>query len=97
MGYESAYHYCGGKPSRPGDAGRQPWTKRLDLGVQYRPSFADQKLAFGLNVFNVFNELKPVQSDAEYEVGPKKISGTYGIGTYYTAPRSVRLTASYDF
>ncbi|HEX7989762.1 MAG TPA: TonB-dependent receptor [Stenotrophomonas sp.] len=94
MGYESAYHYCGGKPSRPGDAGRQPWTKRLDLGVQYRPSFAEHKLAFGLNVFN---ELKPLQSDAEYEVGPKKISETYGIGTFYTAPRSVRLTASYDF
>ena len=97
MGYESAYHYCGGKPSRPGDAGRQPWTKRLDLGVQYRPAFAEHKLAFGLNVFNVFNELKQLQSDAEYEVGPKKISETYGIGTYYTAPRSVRLTASYDF
>ncbi len=97
MGYEAAYHYCGGKPSRPGDAGRQPWTKRLDLGVQYRPSFADHKLALGLNVFNVFNELKPVQSDAVYEVGPKKISETYGMGTYYTAPRSVRLTASYDF
>ncbi|MGE8279315.1 MAG: TonB-dependent receptor [Stenotrophomonas sp.] len=97
MGYESAYHYCGGKPSRPGDAGRQPWTKRLDLGVQYRPAFAEHKLAFGLNVFNVFNELKPLQSDPSYEVGPKKTSATYGIGTYYTAPRSVRLTASYDF
>ena len=97
MGYESSYHYCGGKFSRPGDAGRQPWTKRLDLGVQYRPAFAEHKLAFGLNVFNVFNELKPVQTDVEYEVGPKKISETYGIGTYYTAPRSVRLTASYDF
>jgi len=97
MGYESAYHYCGGKPSRPGDAGRQPWTKRLDLGVQYRPSFAEHKLAFGLNVFNVFNELKPVQSDPSYEVGPKKVSDIYGIGTFYTAPRSVRLTASYDF
>ncbi|KRG62095.1 Oar protein [Stenotrophomonas humi] len=97
MGYESAYHYCGGKPSRPGDAGRQPWTKRLDLGLQYRPAFAEHKLAFGLNVFNVFNELKPLQSDPSYEVGPKKISETYGIGTFYTAPRSVRLTASYDF
>ncbi|MGH8055520.1 MAG: TonB-dependent receptor [Stenotrophomonas sp.] len=97
MGYGSSYHYCDGAPSRPGDAGRQPWTKRLDLGAQYRPSFAEQKLAFALNVFNVFNELKPLQSNPVYEVGPKMESETYGMGAAYTAPRSVRLSASYDF
>lgn len=97
MGYEAAYHYCNGEPSRPGDAGRQPWTARLDLGLMYRPAFADHKLAFGLDVFNVLNQLRPVQSDAVYEGGPFTVSNTYGIGTYYTAPRSVRLTASYDF
>ncbi|WP_313494655.1 TonB-dependent receptor [Stenotrophomonas sp.] len=96
-GYGASYHYCDGKPSRPGDAGRQPWTKQLDLGVIYRPSFADHKLALGLDVFNVLNELKQVQSDARFEANPYTVSNTYGMGTYYTAPRSVRLTASYDF
>ncbi|MEG1681489.1 MAG: TonB-dependent receptor, partial [Stenotrophomonas sp.] len=96
-GYGASYHYCDGKPSSPGDAGRQPWTKQLDLGVIYRPSFADHKLALGLDVFNVLNELKPVQSDARFEANPYTVSNTYGMGTYYTAPRSVRLTASYDF
>jgi outer membrane receptor protein involved in Fe transport len=96
-GYGSSYHYCDGKPSRPGDAGRQPWTKKIDLGVMYRPAFADHKLAFGLDVFNVLNELKPVQTDAQFESGPYTISNTYGMGTYYTEPRYVRLSASYDF
>ncbi|WP_223121548.1 hypothetical protein, partial [Pseudomonas viridiflava] len=55
ISYGSAYHYCGGQPSRPGDAGRTPWIKNMDLGVTNRPSFADHKMAVGLQVFNVFN------------------------------------------
>ncbi|MET0129756.1 MAG: TonB-dependent receptor, partial [Stenotrophomonas chelatiphaga] len=95
--YGSSYHYCNGSPSRPGDAGRQPWTARLDLGVMYRPAFAQKQLAFGLDVFNVLNQRRPLQSEAKYQEGPYTVSNTYGIGTYFTAPRSVRLTASYDF
>ncbi|MCD9085728.1 TonB-dependent receptor [Stenotrophomonas sp. SY1] len=95
--YGSSYHYCDGVPSKPGDAGRQPWTKQIDLGVIYRPAFADHKLAFGLDVFNVLNELKPIQSDAVYESDPYTISNSYDMETYFTTPRSVRLTASYDF
>ncbi|MEN5426208.1 carboxypeptidase regulatory-like domain-containing protein [Stenotrophomonas pennii] len=97
IGYGSSYHYCNGSPSRPGDAGRQPWTARVDLGVMYRPGFALKRLAFGLDVFNVFNQRRPLQSEAQYEEGPYTVSNTYGIGTYFTAPRSARLTASYDF
>ncbi|QNR98519.1 TonB-dependent receptor [Stenotrophomonas sp. 169] len=97
VGYGSSYHYCNGSPSRPGDAGRQPWTARLDLGVMYRPAFARKRLALGLDVFNVLNQRRQVQSDATYEKGPYTLSNTYGMGTYFSAPRSVRLTAAYDF
>ena len=96
-GYGSAYHYCNGQPSRPGDAGRQPWTTRLDMGVMYRPGFADNRLGFGLNVFNVLNQRRPMQSIATYQTAPDTVSNTYGMGSYFTAPRTVRLTASYDF
>lgn len=95
--YKSSYHYCNGSPSRPGDAGRQPWTARLDLGVMYRPAFAQKQLAFGLDVFNVLNQRRALQSEARYQKGPYTVSNIYGVGTYFTAPRSVRLTASYDF
>jgi hypothetical protein len=97
ISYGSSYHYCNGSPSRPGDAGRQPWTARVDLGVMYRPGFAQKRLAFGLDVFNVFNQRRPLQSESKYEEGPYTVSNIYGIGTYFTAPRSARLTASYDF
>jgi len=97
VGYGSSYHYCNGSPSRPGDAGRQPWTARVDLGVMYRPAFAQKRLAFGLDVFNVLNQRRPLQSESKYEQGPYTVSNLYGVGTYFTAPRSARLTASYDF
>lgn len=97
LGYGSSYHYCGGNPSRPGDAGTMPWTTRLDLGLTYRPNYFDKKLALGLQVFNVFNLRKPVQIDATYEDDAYTVSNTYGIGTYYTQPRYLRLSASYDF
>ncbi|SBV40824.1 Oar protein [Xanthomonas translucens pv. graminis] len=45
----------------------------------------------------MFNENKPVQIDATYEDDRYTVSNTYGIGTYYTQPRYLRLSASYDF
>jgi outer membrane receptor protein involved in Fe transport len=97
IGYGSSYHYCDGQISHPGDAGNQPWTKRLDLGVSYRPAFADHKLSFGVNVFNVFNENKPLQSIYRFETNPSTLSNTYGMGNFYEDPRYVRFSATYDY
>ncbi|WP_045767819.1 TonB-dependent receptor [Xanthomonas albilineans] len=97
IGYGSAYHTCGGSPSRPGDAGRTPWTKQVDLGLIYRPAFADQKLAFGLQVFNLLNERKPIQQFAAWESGPYTVLNTYGMGNYFQTPRYLLLSLSYDY
>lgn len=45
----------------------------------------------------MLNQRRAVQSDAVYEDGPYTVSNTYGMGTYFSAPRSVRVSASYDF
>ena len=97
-GYGSAYHYCFAQPSSPGAVGRMPWNQRLDLGVNYRPMFAQQKLAFGLDVFNVLNRQVPSQWSATSEsASPGTVLNTYGLGMYYTQPRYVRLSVSYDY
>jgi outer membrane receptor protein involved in Fe transport len=96
ISYGSSYHTCNGAFYAPGDQ-RQPWVKQLDLAVEYRPSFADHKLAFGLQVFNVTNEQKPLSTDATYEDSPFTVSNTYGTGLYFQTPRYARLTATYDF
>ncbi|ODV12898.1 MAG: Oar protein [Rhodanobacter sp. SCN 68-63] len=95
--YGSNYHWCAGSPSAPGDAGRNPWTKKLDLSVAYRPAFADHKLAFSLDVFNVLNETKALQSDSTFEADKYTVSNTYNQGIFFEAPRYVRVSASYDF
>jgi outer membrane receptor for ferrienterochelin and colicin len=91
-----AYHWCDGHPSRPGDAGRTPWVKTLNLSAQYRPEFADHKLAFSLDVFNVTNEQKATQVSPYYNVTSKP-DPAYGLPLATQTPRYIRLGATYDF
>jgi outer membrane receptor for ferrienterochelin and colicin len=97
VGYGNAYHYCDGVPSPPGSHGRLPWQYQLDLGVTYRPDFAEGKLGFSANVFNVLNE-----QHATFENPNSVKSGTtpnplYGTETIRETPRYLRLSVSYDF
>jgi hypothetical protein len=97
VGYGSGYRFCAGKPTPLGNNGRLPWQKIVDLGVTYRPAFADSKLAFNFNIFNVFNERKPTVIDATYETAPYTISNTYGATLYQTTPpRYGRFSVTYD-
>jgi len=91
-----AYHWCGGQPTPPGSTGRTPWTHQLNLSVEYRPLWADKKLAFTAQVHNVFNEQKYTQINTGY--------GTTGTPNplYLTpfaleAPRYVQMGVSYDW
>jgi outer membrane receptor for ferrienterochelin and colicin len=95
--YGAAYHYCDGEPSPPGAKGHLPWTFQLDLGVTYRPSWADQKLAFSANVFNVLNQQHPTfryPTEQESRGTPHPI---YRVPLYTQDPRYARLAVSYDF
>ncbi|HEY4092111.1 MAG TPA: TonB-dependent receptor [Luteibacter sp.] len=96
IGYGSSYHNCNGQPSHPGDK-RNPWYRQLDLAVTYRPSYFENKLAFGLSVFNVTNERKPLNSYATYEALPQTVLNNYDLGQFFQNPRYARLTATYDF
>ncbi|WP_225578094.1 TonB-dependent receptor [Rhodanobacter sp. 7MK24] len=85
------YHWCSGKPVPSGSAGRLPWQKTVSLNVEYRPAFADNKLAFNADVFNLFNSQKPTYI-YEYQN-----AGQFGRVRGYTTPRYVRLGVTYDF
>jgi hypothetical protein len=84
------YHFCGGVPSSPGDAGRTPWQHIFSVNLEYRPTFADHKLALSAYVFNLFNEQKTTQYQASYD-------STYGLPISLESPRYVRFGATYDF
>jgi outer membrane receptor for ferrienterochelin and colicin len=98
-GYGNHYHWCRGMPSPPGEQ-TNPWTKRLDLAVAYRPNFADNKLAFKLDVFNVTNEQEVLQTYPLLHPrfgDTTTISNTYHLPLFYQTPRYVRFSISYDY
>lgn len=96
--YGSNYHFCGGEPSPPGAFGRLPWMKQLDIGVHYRPAFADHKLSLNVDVFNVFNGQAPLNLEAAYNgSGPTTPNPLYGTPMVLQQPRYVRFGVTYDY
>lgn len=79
-----------------GSLGTTPWTYSLNLNVAYNPAWA-KGLTLQADVFNVLDQQKPqayIQGHASDRVTRSQF---YGQELNYTAPRSVRLTARYDF
>jgi outer membrane receptor protein involved in Fe transport len=96
IAYGSSYHTCFGEIASPG-AVRTPWTRKVDLGVTYRPLWADQKLALGVQVFNVTNERGVQQVNVTSEDDPYTVSNTFMLPISIQTPRYVMFTASYDW
>jgi outer membrane receptor protein involved in Fe transport len=71
--------------------------RQIDLGATYRPAFADSKLAFNANIFNVFNEQRVVGIYPNGESSPNLANPLYGTPTARQLPRYLRLSANYDF
>jgi outer membrane receptor protein involved in Fe transport len=77
-----------------GSLGRLPWDTRLDLNVAYKPATLPG-LQARVDVFNVFNKQTVQNVEERYNSGTR-IRSTYETPLSYTAPRSVRLSVSYD-
>jgi len=98
VGYGSLYHWCNGTPSPPAAHGRLPWMKQLDLGVHYRPAFAERRLAFSLDVFNVFNNQASLNLSPElYSNSTGTPNPLYGTPLVLQQPRYVRFGVTYDY
>ncbi|HAI93263.1 MAG TPA: Oar protein [Xanthomonadaceae bacterium] len=97
------YHYCydpktnTGTPSPPGSHGRMPWINQLDLGLTFKPQFAEGKLAVNLNIFNVLNAQKPTNLYPFSQLPDGTQNPLYGQPVAYQTPRYARVTVSYDF
>ncbi|WP_250628678.1 TonB-dependent receptor [Pinirhizobacter soli] len=98
-GYADAYHFCGpeGRPATPGKVGRTPWQEIVSLNAQYRPAFADHKLAFSLLVYNVLNQQRTTQFTTTSVSGPGQLSPDYQLPISYETPRFLQFGISYDF
>jgi len=96
-GYGIAYHYYQGQPAPPGSQGRLPWQKQLDLGLAWRPSFAEHRLSLNLDVFNVFNSQAVLWRYPYSELDPGQPDPLYRAASVRQDPRSLRVSVSYDY
>lgn len=93
--YGAAYFYCNGVATPRGSQGRLPWQALLDVNVAYMPRFA-RGLSLKVDVFNLFDR-QTVQRYNETREDGGAIAKNYLQVASRTAPRSVRLTAEYQF
>jgi hypothetical protein len=85
-----------------GSMGRTPWTAQLDVQLSYSPSVSRGKLTLVADIFNIFNQqaTTEVQETRDYSrdtTASGQLNANYGTPTSFMAPRSVRLTARYEF
>lgn len=97
-GYGSAYFFCKGQASPRGSQGTLPPDIRLDLNVSYRPA-AIPGLGFKIDLFNAFNRQSVEVVEERYNAAgnSSSVRTTYGAVQSYTAPRYVKLSATYDY
>lgn len=96
-GYGSAYFFCNGVYSPRGSAGSLPPDVRLDVNFSYKPA-ALKGFGFKLDIFNLLNR-QSIETIEErmYNTNATSIRTTFSSVQSYTAPRSMKLTASYDY
>ena len=78
------------------------WSGTLDLQLAYMPTMSKGKLTVQADVFNVFNsqkatELNETRDYSRDTVVEGKLNPNYLQPTSFQTPRSVRLTARYEF
>ena len=96
-GYGSAYFFCNGVASPRGSLGELDADMKLDMNFSYKPA-AVKGLGFKVDIFNLFNnQTVEAIEERRHARGASVVNTTYGVVQTYTAPRSVKLTASYDY
>ena len=95
--YGASYFYCNGRLVPRGSVGNLPWQKNIDVNLEYRPAQLGGRFALKADVFNLFNSHTITQVNETGEDNPAVPSSEYRLPTAFQAPRSVRLSVSYDF
>ena len=95
--YGAESFFCGGEPSPRGSLGRTPSITTLDLSAQYTTSFGNNNVQFKIDVFNVFNSDKKIRVREVGDTEGGVTDPNFGKPTSYQLPRSLRLSARFNF
>jgi hypothetical protein len=99
--YGGAAHYCFGDTAETnvlsprGSLGRLGWEKTVDLNVVYKPKFL-AGLSLRADIYNVFNNQSVSKVNEVYNGDTERVA-TYEMPTYFSAPRSMKFSAEYNY
>ncbi|MDQ7994430.1 MAG: TonB-dependent receptor [Luteibacter sp.] len=96
-GYGANYFWCNGEPSPRGSRGRTPWTYTMDVSAAWKPAFAEHKLSFTVDLFNLLGKQEVTQVYETGETASGLPNPQYKRARSFQDPRYVRLGARYDF
>jgi outer membrane receptor protein involved in Fe transport len=90
-----------------GTFGRTPWSSSVDLSFAYLPKMAKGRLTLQLDVFNVFNQRQTTEvsevrdfsrgTSNATDPGKNQLDLNWKSPTSFQEPRSIRMTARYEF
>ena len=94
--YGASSMYIGGVLVPRGSVGTTPWVYTWSMSAHYRPHWANDKVSFGMDIFNILDQsaVTSVYERAELSSGAKDTR--YLQPRTYQAPRSFRFSVSYD-
>jgi len=95
--YKNNYFWCNGNPAPRGTFGRTPWTYTMDVSAAWKPAFADHKLTFSADIFNLLGKQQATQLYETGETPSGLPNPQYKRARSFQDPRYVRLGARYDF
>ncbi len=96
--YGAASHYCQGKAVPRGSLGRTDNVMQVDLTAQYQFDFGNAgNLLLSLDVFNVMNADSVLRVSEEGDTASGAADPDFLKPVSYQLPRSLRLTARYNF
>lgn len=81
-----------------GSAGRTSWQFRQDFTLTYRPKWIpERRLTLSATVFNVLNRLTPTERVEFVQLSSGAPDLTYNLPSSFMSPRSVRLSARFEY
>ncbi|TKB57627.1 TonB-dependent receptor [Ferrimonas aestuarii] len=102
--YSASSFYCVNDQGEPeltnrGDYGETDWTYNVDMGINYVPAWADDRLTLKMDVFNLFNfdEAIEYNQQKDLERGSPVQNPNFLAPTEFQSPRYFRFTARYVF
>ncbi len=80
-----------------GTMGNTDWVFNTNLSLVYRPSWAEKRVTFQLDAFNIFNGKAVTEVVETYQNASGGTDYTYGTPSAWQRPRYFRLSANFEY